>query len=152
MNNTSKLYLNDDAAMITLNNLPRGTRSLSSVFGALAGAKINIDMISYVPQLKETTSVSFTISGGDFAKTLEILGKFQNKLGDAVTHVNSGNVKFTLHDEQMRDTPGVAAEVFGILAHHDIEVKLITTSEIEISFLVDEKDSDKVAEALGAEG
>lgn len=142
------LWITDDVSMITVENMPNTIASIAKVFGALGQAGINIDMISYVPSQRDKCKVSFTISGRDFAKTLKILGDFQRILGDDATRVNSGNVKLTVSGEPMRDRPGVAASVFEVLAENSVEVKLITTSETEISFLVDEKDSDKAIGAL----
>ncbi len=142
------LWIADDISMITVGNMPNGITSVARVFDALGSAGINIDMISYLPDQKDTTVVSFTVSDRDFAKTLEILGRFQKVLGDHATQVNAGNVKLTLHGEAMRDAPGVAAAVFGHLAQSMIEAKLITTSETEIAFLVDAKDADKAATVL----
>lgn len=144
----TNLWIDDDVTLITVERMPNGITSIARVLGALAEEGINVDMISHVPQQKETISLSFSIAGKDFAKTLQVLGRFQKILGDDATQVNAGNIKLTVHGDAMRDIPGVAAKAFAVLAQNDIEVVVITTSEIEISFLIDQKDGDRAVDAL----
>lgn len=148
MRTVTDLWINDDITLITVDRMPNGITSIARVFGALADEGINVDMISHVPQQKETISISFSVEGKDFAKTLQVLGRFQKVLGDDATQANAGNVKLTVHGDGMRNEPGVAANVFAILAENEIEVSVITTSETEISFLVDAQDCDKAIDAI----
>lgn len=150
MRAVTDLWIDDDVTLISVERMPNGIISIARVLGALADEGINVDMISHVPQQKETISLSFSVAGEDFAKTLRVLGKFQKVLGDDATQANAGNVKLTVHGEEMRHEPGVAAKVFALLAEKEIEVAMITTSETEISFLIDAKDCDKAVEALKA--
>ena len=62
--------------------------------------------------------------------------------------VDADNVKISVYGKKMKDIPGVAAKLFTILANGGIEVKLVTTSEVDISYLVCEKDVDKAIEAI----
>ena len=70
----TNLWIDDDITLITVERMPNGITSIARVLGALAKEGINVDMISHVPQQKETISLSFSIAGKDFSKTLQVLG------------------------------------------------------------------------------
>ena len=76
-----------------------------------------------------------------------LLEQFTKETGIKVI-VSSVNHKISVYDPQMKNTPGMAARVFSAIAASDADIRLITTSEVEISLLVTEADYDTVLEAI----
>ena len=68
-----------------------------------------------------------------------------------MVEIDADNAKITIKDEQMKNQPGVAARIFSVLAANDIAIKLISTSETDISLLVYMKDVDRAVSTLKAE-
>lgn len=144
----SKISFTEDLTLITLANAPKNRGVIASIFREIAGAGINVDMISQAPPYREAVSVSFSVLDKDFAPALKIIGKFQGDLPGLRTDVNPGNVKITAFGEEMRDTLGVAADFFDILDKAGVSIKLISTSEVDISVLIASGDMEKAARAL----
>ena len=136
-----------DVTLVTVNNVPNTASALSEMFKVLADEKINVDMISQTAPYKEKVNISFTAKG-DSDKLIKCLVKFRELLGDISTDINAGNTKIILFGEGMRENSGVAAKVFELFAAADVQIKLITTSEVEISCLIDSKDTDKAIKSF----
>ena len=79
---------------------------------------------------------------------LAIASELRNRSPKTKISVSSGNCKITVSGEAMRGTPGVSAGVFKAVASVDADVRMITTSEIEIAMLVVKSDVDEVIEAI----
>ncbi|PYG87009.1 aspartate kinase [Ruminiclostridium sufflavum DSM 19573] len=138
-------------ALVTVDNLPNDMSVISNVFSKIAHEQINIDMISQAPPYKGKSSISFSLPAQDIAKIIGILNSFKNKIPNLRIEIDSDNTKITVFGEAMKNIPGVAAQLFTLLAVNDIEVKLICTSEVEISYLIYEKDIDKAISAIKKE-
>ncbi len=121
----------------------------AKIFGALAQKNISVDMIiqSYARQSNSTNDIAFTVSLDEKEKALEILEPIAKELGASNVHVNDDIAKVSIVGAGMVDRPGIAAEMFGALANAGINIKMISTSEIKISCLV-EKDAAKDAVKL----
>jgi aspartokinase len=126
----------EDVALITLDNIPNDTNLISRIFTSIANLDINIDMISKTSPYGGNISISFTIPGGDLTKVLSLIGSFKSHIPDLVSDVSPGNVKISLYGEGMKNCPGVAAQVLSLLSSIGVELKIITTSEVDISILV----------------
>lgn len=138
-------------ALVTVDNLPNDMTLISSIFNKIAGEKINIDMISQAPPYKGKINISFTLPAEDITKIIGLLNSFKNKVPNLRIEIDSDNTKITVFGEAMKNIPGVAAQLFTLLAVNGIEVKLVTTSEVEISYLIYEKDIDKAIQAIKVE-
>ena len=123
-----------DITLITLQNCPNSISYLHGLLEQISALGINIDMISLAPAYGSTTSISFTISDNDLGKFLEFTK------GKMKAVVSSGNSKISIYDERMRNTPGMAAKVFGAAAKANTDIRIITTSEVEIALLVTSAD------------
>ena len=121
--------------------------SISKVFEAISQCGINIDMISMAPTHGATTGLSFTISDEDLIGILGFTSKLKQET-DMDVIVSSVNHKISVYDPVMKNTPGIAAQVFRAISGTDADIRLITTSEVEISLLVTEADFDTVLNAL----
>ena len=137
----------DNIRLVSLQDFPANVASISKVFEAISQCGINIDMISMPPTHGATTGLSFTISDEDLIGILGFTSKLKQET-DMDVIVSSVNHKISVYDPVMKNTPGIAAQVFRAISGTDADIRLITTSEVEISLLVTEADFDTVLNAL----
>ena len=139
----------DNITLDTLVGFPAQVDSLSRIFDSIAKYEINIDMISMAPTHGAFTGLSFTISDNDLMDVLAFTTQLKKETNVNVI-VSSVNHKISIYDPDMKNTPGIAAKVFGAIANTKADLRLITTSEVEISLLVTESDFDTVLSAIEA--
>ncbi|MDK2798506.1 MAG: hypothetical protein PWP27_617 [Clostridiales bacterium] len=144
----TSLSVMSDVTLITLNNIPNQISIIADIFTAIAKEDINIDMISQTVPYGRIVNISFTLSDNDLVKAINVLGKFKKDIPELTVEVNSNNNKISIYGEAMRETPGVAAQLFSILSENNIEIKLVTTSEVDISYLIYEKDVEKAINSI----
>lgn len=144
----TKLTYSDDVSMVTIYNIPDNIDSLSAVFSKIADAGIVVDMICKNPGQKNTTQVSFSVSGCDFAKVIRVMAGLKKEFLGLTTAVNGANTKICVYGEAMEYKCGVAAEVLEVLKGGGVEVLMITTSSVDISLLIKDKDADTAIELL----
>lgn len=137
----------DNITLVTLVGFPANVDSLSSIFEAIAKYSINIDMISMAPTHGAFTGLSFTISDSDLIDILAFTTELKKETPVHVI-VSSVNHKISVYDPAMKNTPGIAARVFSAISNTNADIRLITTSEVEISLLVTEADFDTVLGAI----
>ena len=130
----------EDVTLITLQNIPADISFIAEVFDKIAGMGVDVDMISLSPVQGERTALSFTIKDEDLVKILSYTSKLDD--GSVKSIVSSGNCKISVNDDAMENCPGVAAKVFALAAQAKTEIRLITTSESQISLLVTKSDFD----------
>ena len=140
-----------NTALVTLENIPNDIAVISGIFSSIADQKINIDMISQTPPYKGNISLSFTISSEDLMMAISEMNKFKKDIPNLQIEIDSDNTKVSIYGEEMKNLSGVAARLFGIMAKIGVEIKLVTTSEVDISYLIYEKDVDRVIEAVKKE-
>ena len=137
----------DNITLITLQDFPANVVSLAKIFDSISQYGINIDMVSMAPTHGATTGLSFTISDEDMIDILGFTSKLKRET-DIDVIVSSVNHKISVYDPLMKNTPGMAAQVFNAISGTDADIRLITTSEVEISLLVTEADFDTVLGAI----
>ena len=120
------------------------------LFGGLANENISVDMIiqSYARKALNTNDIAFTINKGDLEKTKAILQKLKPELEYSNIFVDDKIAKISVVGAGMIDRPGIAAKMFRTLASLDINIKMISTSEIKISCLVEQSRANDAVEAL----
>ena len=120
------------------------------LFNGLAEENISVDMIiqSYARKALNTNDIAFTIDKGDLNQTMKILDKVKAKLEFSEVYVDDKIAKISIVGAGMIDRPGIAAAMFKTLANNNINIKMISTSEIKISCIVDENDAKKAVESL----
>ncbi len=138
----------DEITLITLQNCPADIDAIARIFENIAQSGINVDMISLAPPQGTCSSISFTISDDDLGKILEFTSALREDLTDIKPVVSSGNCKISIYDEHMRNNPGMAAAVFKSLSSVHTDIRVITTSEVEISVLVTKADADAALNAI----
>lgn len=122
----------------------------AKLFGALSEKNISVDMIiqSYARNTTNTNDIAFTIDKDDLGRAEPILEKIKNDLKAGAIHVDSNIAKVSIVGAGMVDRPGIAATMFEALAGLGINIKMISTSEIKISCLVDKDDAQRSIKAL----
>ena len=139
-----------DITLITLQNCPNSISYLHGLLEQISALGINIDMISQSAPTGETADVSFTIDSKDLVRTLSIVQRFRVQYPNVRPSVSSGCCKIQLYGEEMRTRPGVAAQAFRLVSEQTGDIRLITTSEVDISILIAEHDLPAVLENLRA--
>ncbi|MCD8382291.1 MAG: ACT domain-containing protein [Clostridiales bacterium] len=132
----TKIAYAPDVTLITLSSLPSDSRTVASVLTALSDNGVNVDMISQTAPQGGSIRLSFTISDASLTVALSVLAKLRQENPAISPEILPGNCKLAFYDENMVQTPGVAARLFALLSQADIQVMLITTSEVDISILV----------------
>lgn len=135
-----------NVALITVCNLPQEVGFIAEVFGAVSDNGINIDMISQTPPIIGEVCISFTVNDEDMFKAIGCLNSLK-KITSLSIDVDPNNVMIVIAGKNIKDTPGVATSIFRLMAENNIDIKIITTSESDITLLVYEKDS-QMAESL----
>jgi aspartate kinase len=134
---------------ITVVGVPDKVGSAAGIFGIIAEAGVNIDMIVQNVSAIATgrTDISFTLPGADGQKTLETLRAAQEKIGFQELLYDDRIGKVSLIGAGMRSHPGVSAKFFAALAAAGVNIQMITTSEIRISVVVSQGDVDNAVNA-----
>jgi aspartate kinase len=127
-----------DEAQISIREVQDKPGVAAAIFGPLAEANINVDMIvQNVSADGKTTDLTFTVPAGDYQRALDVIDKARHAIGyqrlDSATDV----AKISVIGIGMRSHAGVAAEAFRALAARSINIRAITTSEIKFSLLID---------------
>ena len=127
-----------DEAQISLRRVADRPGVSAAIFGPLAEAHINVDMIvQNISEDGSKTDMTFTVPSGDVEKSIKLLEGVKDKVGFDVIQHEAGLVKVSVIGIGMRSHAGVAASAFRALAEKGINIKAITTSEIKISILID---------------
>ncbi|MBX7000479.1 aspartate kinase [Bacillus aerophilus] len=138
----------DQMTRVTVCGLSSGLTTLSTIFTTLAKQNINVDIIIQSVTNTNQTSISFSVKTDDLSKTVEVLEEYKGALGYEQIETESKLAKVSIVGSGMVSNPGVAAEMFAVLAQKDIQVKMVSTSEIKVSTVVDREDMVKAVEAL----
>ena len=122
----------------------------AKLFNLLASEDLSVDMIiqSYARNSKNTNDIAFTISKNDMPKFESIKNKINQIVNASNIYIDEDIVKVSIVGAGMIDRPGIAAKMFDTLASENINIKMISTSEIKISCLVEKKYSELAARAL----
>jgi aspartate kinase len=144
----SGVALAKDEARITLENVPDQPGSSHSLFSALAAAGIAVDMIVQNVGQQGRADISFTVPADDLAESLELSRRVATALGATGVSHDADLAKVSVVGVGMERAEGVAGRMFSALAHEGINVRMITTSEIKISVLVDRGDATAAVRAV----
>ncbi|MEO5366151.1 MAG: aspartate kinase [Magnetococcus sp. WYHC-3] len=144
----SGIAYNKDEAKITIRGVPDQPGVVAKIFGVLADANINVDMIIQNISRENETDVTFTVPKGDLHQAMRVLQepaqtlKAREVLGDAsIAKVSAIGVG-------MRSHSGVAQKMFKALADEGINIQMISTSEIKVSVVINEKYTELAVRVL----
>jgi aspartate kinase len=136
----SGIAFNRDEAKLTILGVPDTPGVAHQLLGPIADANIEVDMIvQNVAPDGATTDFTFTVHRNDYARALEILQRIASELGARQVSGDDKIVKVSLVGVGMRSHAGIASTMFGTLAREGVNIRMISTSEIKISVVVDEK-------------
>ena len=136
----SGIAFNRDEAKLTILGVPDTPGVAYRLLGPIAAANIEVDMIiQNVAPDGATTDFTFTIHRNDYRKAFDILNKTASELGAREVTGDDSIVKISLVGVGMRSHAGIASTMFETLAKEGINIRMISTSEIKVSVVVDEK-------------
>jgi aspartate kinase len=138
-----------DEAQITLRRVADKPGVAAAIFGPLAEANINVDMIiQVVSDDTTTTDITFTVPTAEFKRSMTILEDRRDTLRYGALHGAQDVVKVSAIGVGMRSHTGVAARAFRALADKGVNIRAITTSEIKFSVLIDEEYAELAVRTL----
>ncbi len=146
----SGIAFNKDEAKLTITGVPDIPGAAFRILGPVADANIEIDMIIQNVADDATTDFTFTVHRNDFVKAKEILNNTSRDLSAKAVTADDSIVKISIVGVGMRSHAGIASKMFEVLAKENINIKMISTSEIKISVVVDEKYLELAVRALHA--
>jgi aspartate kinase len=136
----SGIAFNRDEAKLTILGVPDKPGVAYQILGPISDANIEVDMIvQNIAPDGATTDFTFTVNRGDFRKALAILEDTAKQLGAREVTGDNKIVKISLVGVGMRSHAGIASTMFAALAREGVNIRMISTSEIKISVVVDEK-------------
>jgi aspartate kinase len=132
------IAVSKDEAQISIRHVQDKPGIAASIFGPLAEANINVDMIVQVVSADgATTDITFTVPASDYDRAKDTIAKARQKIGDVSVDSATDVAKISVIGIGMRSHAGVAAKAFRALADRGINIRAITTSEIKFSLLID---------------
>ena len=138
-----------DEAKITVIKVPDRPGIAASVFGPLAEANVNVDMIvQNVSEDGRFTDLTFTVTRADFDRAIQLLTDKKGELGYERLMTDKNVVKVSVIGMGMRSHAGVAQKMFSTLAEKGINIQVISTSEIKVSVLLGEDYTELAVRAL----
>jgi aspartate kinase len=135
----SGIAFNRDEAKLTVIGVPDQPGIAYRILGPIADANIEVDMIVQNVAEDATTDVTFTVHRRDYAQAMEILQRAAKAMGAREVTGDNKIVKISLVGVGMRSHAGIASKMFQALSKEGINIRMISTSEIKISVVVDEK-------------
>lgn len=145
----SGIAFNRDEAKIVVRGVPDHPGIASAILTPIGTANIDIDMIIQNASVDGLTDFSFTVQRGDLDKAVKILEeKVKDEIGAAQIIGTDNVVKVSIVGVGMRSHAGVASTMFQTLASNNINIQMISTSEIKVSVLIQEQHLEKAVKEL----
>lgn len=144
----SGIAFNRDEAKLTLRGVPDIPGAAYHILGPVGEANIEVDMIVQNVSLDKTTDFTFTVHRNEFKKAVKILEGISAEVGAKGVTADDHIAKVSLVGVGMRSHAGVASRMFKILAEENINIQMISTSEIKISVVIEEKYLELAVRAL----
>ncbi|MBQ2676151.1 MAG: hypothetical protein IJF54_01955 [Clostridia bacterium] len=138
----------ENVTQVNVYNMPSDSCFFSEVFKLLKQNMVNIDMICRPVTHLTTSTLSFSCDDKDFNTVIAVLNMLKRDYKQIKFSFCTSNCKIVVKGEKMRDTFGIASDVFGVICSEGIDILLICTSETEISLLVSGHNGDKALSAL----
>ncbi|SBS34264.1 Aspartokinase [Marinomonas aquimarina] len=144
----SGIAFNRDEAKLTLKGVPDVPGVASKILGPVSDANIEVDMIVQNVSMDGTTDFTFTVHRNDYDKALKVLDLVAKALKAKEVLSDDKIAKVSIVGVGMRSHAGVATSMFKALAEESINIQLISTSEIKVSVIIDEKYMELAVRAL----
>jgi len=137
-----------DVARIAVVGVSDTPGTAYKVFNLLAREKINVDIILQSIGRSDTKDISFTVKKNAAERAYQVLLQHKDDLGYDHVDINQDVAKVSVVGGGMVDNPGVAATMFEALYEAHVNIKMISTSEIKVSVLINKDDTDKAVAAI----
>ncbi|HZJ94532.1 MAG TPA: aspartate kinase [Thiopseudomonas sp.] len=144
----SGIAFDRDEAKLTIRGVPDTPGVAYKILGPISAANIDIDMIVQNVSQDNTTDFTFTVGNLDYDKALAILQSTAKEIGGGEVAGTTSIAKVSIVGVGMRSHPGVASTMFEALAKENINIQMISTSEIKVSVVIDEKYVELAVRAL----
>ena len=144
----SGIAYSKDEAKVTVRHVPDRPGVAAAVFGPLADANVNVDMIVQNVSADGTTDMTFTVGRSDLPRAEKVLGEHRDAIGYAELIHDPDVTKISVVGVGMRSHAGVANTMFRTLAEKNINIQVISTSEIKVSVLVGAEYTELAVRAL----
>ena len=144
----SGIAFNRDEAKLTVLGVPDKPGIAALILGSVADANIDVDMIVQNVGANNTTDFTFTVHRGEFKRAMDILNQVKDEIGAREVSGDDKIAKVSLVGVGMRTHAGVASKMFRTLAAENINLQMISTSEIKISVVVEDKYMELAVRAL----
>lgn len=135
----SGIAYNKDEAKISVMRVPDTPGIAAKLFSPLSAANITVDMIIQNVSHEGFTDMTFTVPRGDFKKALKIVEETAGKIGAAGVQSNESIAKVSIIGVGMRSHSGIASKMFETLSKEGVNIQMISTSEIKVSCVIDDK-------------
>ena len=149
-NKVRGLAVDKGVAKVTMVAVPDRPGIARAVFDPLAASGANVDMIVQNMSHEGTTDLSFTMSRTDLAAARAQLEQVRAAIGARALEIDDAVAKVSIVGAGIQNAPGYAARMFGTLADNNVNIQMISTSEIRITCIVAEGDADRALKALHA--
>jgi aspartate kinase len=143
--------ISEQVMLVNIKYLPNNNRVVADVFVRLADEGVNVDMISESYSSKQLIHLSFTCQREDEEAITSLFEELTSQYPEVQPSYETSMVKVSVVGTGMRTQSGVAASLFKLLAELDVAFRLVTTSEISISFTIPTSEKDRVAQAIATQ-
>jgi len=137
-----------DEAKVTIKGIPDQPGIAARIFGPVADADINVDVIVQNVSEQGFTDMTFTVPRNDYAATMNLLETLRIEMKAEKVKGDDTVAKVSIIGVGMRSHAGVARKMFDVLSHENINIQMITTSEIKVTVVLDEKYVELAVRAL----
>ena len=137
-----------NVARIALFDVPDQPGIASIIFKILADKGINVDMVIQSAMRDNRNDIAFTIERNEFSRVRPVVNEIVMKIGASGMSFDTDVAKISIVGAGMQSNTGVAADMFNALAHKDINIHMISTSEIKISCIINENEIENAVKAL----
>jgi aspartate kinase len=138
----------DQITRVSVLGVSTSLKGLSTIFTTLAQNHINVDIIVQSRTEADSANISFSIKSNDLTETLDVLERNKELLNYKAIESETGLAKVSIVGSGMVSNPGVAAKMFEVLEGHGVQVKMVSTSEIKVSTVIEEKQMVNAVESL----
>ena len=137
-----------NVAKITIRSVVDRPGIAASIFQPLSESGISVDVIVQNASVAGLTDLTFTVKTGDVNRSLEVVESLSSELGSSLIDKAEGLAKVSIVGTGMQDSPGYAAKMFSALSEENINIDMITTSEIRITCIIKQDSISEAAQAL----
>ncbi|MCK4508939.1 MAG: aspartate kinase, partial [Desulfuromonadales bacterium] len=146
----SGVTYNKDEAKISVMRVPDRPGIAAQIFSPLSAANITVDMIIQNISHEGSTDLTFTVPRSDFKKALKIVEETAARIGAAGVESNEAIAKVSIVGVGMRSHSGIASKMFETLSEEGVNIQMISTSEIKVSCVIDDKYTELAVRVLHA--